>query len=1186
MDSERFLHKTMVLPIREDLMKKIIIVITLLWVASLFAADLERIQDFGTGLNVRFEGLRANPMQKQLIDDGEEDEFPQTAMTAHTYAFPYKQVNLQVNNMSWRVFDAAGHYQYTRNDILPEAVIHTEPFTFREMQGITVKINTQLEYEGQILTLDVLDYDLSGSGLIELPTSVSPAFIDAYKVLADNWDSCYLRNLPVARPKMLIISHAPLDNYLQGFTKWKRQLGFDTFVINKSDAGQNLEQIKDTIRNHYAEHRSDYLLLLGDTTGNYSIPTSFYPSPEYNENDADDQYYALLEGDDYFPEMLVGRFSFSDIMEFIVMISKTVRYESNPPMDDSGWMQRALAVAGNYAEGGLRPSTPVSMSRWLRDKLLDFGYAQVDTVFYPPSYPGTSLILQAINNGVQLISYRGWGDANGWHYPSFHMPDLNNTHNGAKMPIVYSIVCNTGDFANSVNPSFGEKWMRMGTTANPNGCVAFVGPSDLHTKTRLNNSISSGAFRSILDYGVRGFGTSVLFGKMELYKNFLNDIAPHQYVEFYFRVYNILSDPSMNMWILQPNSISESIIQGGLSFKPSASHIRINAPHLEGAMVSGSKDGVNFSYTKVVNGVAILNINPDESGDLLLTVSKPNYVPLVRTLRAEGDASIGVVQNTLADAKVNANESISGTITLKNYSNNALSGVIPSFETSSNLQISLDNAGDFNLPAGGTYEMGVNIQANHLVHPDDIFNIVLRTANPDTEHEFSLSGGGARIAVYAHQGTLQVGGSSNITFTLANIGSGNLVGASVRAYSRTEAASVSDTPIFIGDIPAGVDATFSAQISVQSDAWNGRNIPLRFEFEDSTGYEWMSLYALTAGTAGMNSPTGPDEYGYFAYDDTDTGFDMKPVYQWEELDPQLGGQGEVWEIMDDGVLQLDLPFSFRFYGRDYGSISVSSNGWLSFEYCDDSYFNNHYIPAALGPKAMVAGYWDDLKGMKTGDDTFANMRIVHWYDQANNRFIVEWNEAYNQYTIQAGENASLEKFQIILYPKADEDGDIVIQYHTVDNPGTTTNYCTVGIEDHRQLSGLTYTYCNFYPNTAAPLAAGRAIRFTTTAPDSYVSNAENVAVLPLTNLRNYPNPFNPSTTIAFESQARAEVNLDIYNLKGQLVRKLYQGQIEAGTSSFVWDGMDDKGEAVATGIYFYRLQNGKETHTRKMLMMK
>jgi hypothetical protein len=225
--------------------------------------------------------------------------------------------------------------------------------------------------------------------------------------------------------------------------------------------------------------------------------------------------------------------------------------------------------------------------------------------------------------------------------------------------------------------------------------------------------------------------------------------------------------------------------------------------------------------------------------------------------------------------------------------------------------------------------------------------------------------------------------------------------------------------------------------------------------------------------------------------------------------------------MDDGTIQVDLPFNFRFYGQDYNTLTISSNGWVSFIHTDESFFNNHYIPAALGPYTMIAGYWDDLKGKKIGQtpegtDIFADMRILHWYDEVNNRFMVQWNDAYNQYTIQAGDDASLEQFQIILYPKDNEDGDIEILYHTVDNPAVNGNYATVGIEDHRQLTGLTYTYGNFYPQTASILEAGRAIRFTTTAPDNYVSNEDAIATVPVKNLRNYPNPFNPSTIIAFD----------------------------------------------------------------------
>ncbi len=1161
-------------------------------ISLLSAATLERFQDTGTGINARFEDLRTAPFERAAIslDDGD-DEFPETPMISRTFAFPYESAELLVNQMTWRVFSKQGEYLQSRQETIDSALELSEPFVFREMRGLTLRIQTQIETETEILTLNNLDFQLQGSGTATFPESLSPAFVDAYRTLADNWETSYLRNLPVARPKMLIISHPNLANYQKEFINWKRSLGFDVFVINKADAGNTLQEIRETIRTHYSEHRADYLLLLGDTVGNYSIPTNFYPSPEYAENDADDHYYTLLDGDDYFPEMLVGRFSFNDIMQFIVMATKTMSYEREPFMADPSWMKRGLAIAGNYAEGNLRPTTPVWMSRWLRDKMMDYGYAAVDTVFYPPSYPGTSSITQSINRGVQLISYRGWGDANGWHYPSFHIPDLINTYNGEKMPIVFSIVCNTGDFANTVNPSFGEAWMRMGTAASLGGCVAFVGPSDLHTKTRLNNTISSGAYRSILDYGVRGFGASVLQGKMELYKNFANDQAPGQYVPFYFHVYNILSDPSMNMWILEPGVIQENIIEGGLTFAQSASHIRINAPHLEGAMVSGSKDTINFSYAKVVNGIAILNIDPEQEGDLTLTVSKPNWVPLVRTLTVNDQAGIGIMANTGADQRINPNETLEIAITVKNYSETALSGVSGAIQNYNNLEITSLNPDSFELIPNATHTLNFRIEANHNIHPDDVINLHFITENPASTHIFQLSGGGARLVVWNYSGTLALGQTSTLSFTCANIGTASMLNAQVIAQSRTEAATISPTPILLGNIPQGEDITFEVDISLLPEVWDGRTIPLSFDFSDDSGYDWKSFYAVTAGTPESNDPTGPCEYGYFAYDDTDVDYPLAPSYDWLELDPALDGPGNLWLIMDDGVKEVPLPFTFRFYGQDYDSITISSNGWVSFIHTDESYFNNHYIPAALGPYALIAGYWDDLKGKKIGvtpegNDIFADMRILYWHDTAQNRYIIQYNEAYSQYTIQAGDDASLEKFQIILYPKADDDGDIVIQYHTVDNPATTGNYCTVGIEDHHQLAGLTYTHANFYPPTAPPLEAGRVIRFSTTAPDTFVSSEDAVATVPVSNLRNYPNPFNPSTTIAFESKAATTAALHIYNMKGQLVRKLHTGAIPSGNSSFTWDGTDDSGQNVATGLYLYRLKTPFASYTRKMMMLK
>jgi len=86
--------------------------------------------------------------------------------------------------------------------------------------------------------------------------------------------------------------------------------------------------------------------------------------------------------------------------------------------------------------------------------------------------------------------------------------------------------------------------------------------------------------------------------------------------------------------------------------------------------------------------------------------------------------------------------------------------------------------------------------------------------------------------------------------------------------------------------------------------------------------------------------------------------------------------------------------------------------------------------------------------------------------------------------------------------------------------------------------------------------------------------------------RNYPNPFNPETTISFSIPASGQTSVKIYNLKGQLVRTLVNETMNAGYQKVVWNGTDDNQKSVASGIYFYRVNNAGKTITRKMLLAK
>ncbi len=85
---------------------------------------------------------------------------------------------------------------------------------------------------------------------------------------------------------------------------------------------------------------------------------------------------------------------------------------------------------------------------------------------------------------------------------------------------------------------------------------------------------------------------------------------------------------------------------------------------------------------------------------------------------------------------------------------------------------------------------------------------------------------------------------------------------------------------------------------------------------------------------------------------------------------------------------------------------------------------------------------------------------------------------------------------------------------------------------------------------------------------------------------NYPNPFNPTTTIKFDLPSRSFVALNVYSVKGALVATLAGESMPAGTHSLTWDGRDRQGDSVSSGVYFYRLKTSFGTETRKMTLMK
>ena len=1118
-----------------------------------------------------------------------------------TFALPAKTASVSINKMQTAVYTKEGQFLRIKDFIREDKIFLEKDFYFNEMRGFSVFIDLFTIENNEIHIIKNANITLNGSGNIDTIEEISEAFISSYRALANNFDSSYLIDLQYKKPSMMILSHEMLGVHpeLNNYIKWKKSIGFDIHIVNKEDAGTNPtnEQLRQLLISRYnaLENKPDYLLIIGTSREGsiFRIPTFQYESPRPNIFDATDLPYSLLVGDDFFPEVLVGRISISLNNDLNSILWKTRYYEMHNFENTNNWMTKGVTVAANYSDGGLQPTTPILMSRWIAEKMLAHGYTQVDTLFHRPVNGATANdITNSLNQGAQIVTYRGWGAANGWHYPAFYTPQLAQTNNGGKLPIVYSIVCDTGDFHHpSYNPSFGEYWMSMGSPGQANGAVAFVGPTYLHTSTEYNNSIGSGMMYGVFDENIRIFGASVMRGKIEMYNNYPRELNFNGIIHFYWGTYNMISDPSLNMWVRVPGTIAVNL-PDQVSAHENA--IVINAENIALGYVTASRNGEDYTYARIVNGQAILPLpNTDSGQNYRVTIYSRNFRPVIKIINIDNDATgIGLINNQVIDGNFNAGHSSTIQLTVKNFGTETVNNIETTLSSvSPYINISSANASIASIAAGETANIQFTLSLTNDC-PDDLdipMNLHITPSNQNAK--FSMISGGYRFEIISAtpqnaQQNIGPGQSGTVNLTIANPGNLPAENITGTVVVLTDAAQVTQSQLNVGTIPAGGQATASFDLSVAQDCFVGRNARFYIDFVKDEIVVSRSYFNMVFGVVDQSAPTGPDEYGYYAYDINDTAYgDLAPVYNWIEINPDLGGQGTIIHLSDDDTEVVDLPFDFKYYGNTHNRLSICSNGWVAF---GDTYmvdFRNWNIPSALGPYNMAAVFFNDLKGERVGEE-FLDMEIKYWHDSANNRFIVQWDDAF--FSSDSNQELGHIEFQLILEPRGSEDGDLIFQYKHIFNSSPNTNFTTIGIENPTQSDGVCYSFSNYYPDSATPIHNGLAIRFTTRPPDNYTSiNDNNHLTKPVKLYQNYPNPFNPETNIAFDLKENSLVNLSVYNIKGQKVKTLVNDMLNSGNHVITWNGMNEQNESVTSGIYFYVLElNNSDKIVKKMIMLK
>ncbi len=182
---------------------------------------------------------------------------------------------------------------------------------------------------------------------------------------------------------------------------------------------------------------------------------------------------------------------------------------------------------------------------------------------------------------------------------------------------------------------------------------------------------------------------------------------------------------------------------------------------------------------------------------------------------------------------------------------------------------------------------------------------------------------------------------------------------------------------------------------------------------------------------------GPDELGYSWIDSREEG---GPVFVWEDISTT---GTEILEDSDDGSVDIDLPFGFKFYGELKASITVSSNGYLTFG-VDGTDYTNDQIPSTTDPNNYIAPFWDDMRPSSKRGQIF--------YQSYPDKFVVQYHEMGNYPSATTGTAT----FQVVLFPNGN------IAYYYKDFMLENNASATIGVENEDGTIGLQVAYNTDY----------------------------------------------------------------------------------------------------------------------------
>jgi len=1080
----------------------------------------------------------------------------------------------------------------------------TEPFILRDYRGITVRFQPFVYYPAtgilRVYTklkvaVQASDTDLTNS-MTTPKSSYTRYFEDIYQNMFLNFANAKYPTLD-EEGRILVIKHNMFDAAIQLWVDWKRQIGFTVDVVDVTVAGPTANQIKTYIQNQYDLNNGlMFVQIVGDAPQVPSLSSG---------GGGSDPSYGLLAGGDSYPDIYVGRFSAQTVAELQTQVQRSVYYERDIAVG-ADWLQKGFGIAsseGGGSQGDMSESDQTHIEN-IRTDLLTYGYTTVNQI-YATTGANATQVTTAVNEGRGFGNYCGHGSDTYWVTTGFSNTNVNALTNNNMLPFIVSVACVNGNFVNQT--CFAESWLRAtnNTTGEPTGAVAFYGSTinmgwnppmrgqdevtDLliaNSKHRTGSLFFNGSSKMIEVYGTSGISE--------------------------YKCWTIFGDASLMVRTKNPTAITAT-------YNPVLFIGMVSLPiqTVPGARITLTNDGVIYGQAVAdITGNAVVNIDPAPLTpmDLTLTIVAFDYQTYIQTLQVlPSDGPYIVVDNTNFsdgnDGVFRNGETIQMSLDITNIGSELAAGVAITLSTLDS-NVTLLNPtltiGDIN--SGVTGNSGVfNIQLSSSI--SDLHEVNLNIGITTTDGDvFTYESSFVAYAPNIAWGTLQVDDSQgnnngridageNVTLTFNVTNNGHFIAENVTSTLVVNGVSHLITPILTDITSLAVDAsaqviynvTFSSQIPmgtpVQITAMSmwGDYISMNTytviigmvmdDFESGFGnFPWSfnggtwtavggsyngSLAAKSAtishsGSTSINiSITLPQngEISFWKKVSSEQNYDFLKFYINGILKNQWSGTTDSWSQVTYPVQAGINMFKWE-YMKDSGTSAGSDCAWI-----DDVVFPS--TGEQVGVPVMVVDTQSldfgnvDINTVATMQITLANSgtaSMLGTIATSSPYFLGEINMPTQslEYVLDAGEfivlNVNFMPENQMQYP-----GELLI---TSDDPNAATTVVTL-------------------------FGAGQP-----------VDNEDLVNPVVTALGSNYPNPFNPSTSISFSVKSKMPVNLEIYNILGQKVKTLVNGIVDEGSHSVSWNGRDNNNRPVASGVYFFKMKAGKYTNTKKMIMMK